>query len=62
MSSPPIDLRQRLSLANSFRFGNQPSRLGVGFVFTSVWFWQTAAFSFAPEFTQRFDLDGIKRR
>lgn len=31
--------------------------LGVGFVFTSVWFWQVAAFSFATVFTQRFDLD-----
>jgi len=31
--------------------------LGIGFVFTSVWFWQTAAFSFATVFTQRFDLD-----
>lgn len=30
---------------------------GVGFVFTSVWFWQVAAFSFATVFTQRFDLD-----
>ena len=31
---------------------------GVGFVFTSVYFWQVAAFSFATVFTQRFDLDG----
>ena len=31
--------------------------LGVGFAFTSVWFWQCAAFSFATVFTQRFDLD-----
>ena len=31
--------------------------LGVGFVFTSVWFWQVAAFSFASVFTRRFDLD-----
>ncbi len=30
---------------------------GVGFVFTSVWFWQVAAFSFATVFTQRFKLD-----
>ncbi len=30
---------------------------GVGFAFTSVWFWQCAAFSFATVFTQRFDLD-----
>lgn len=31
--------------------------LGIGFCFTSVWFWQTAAFSFATVFTRRFDLD-----
>ena len=31
---------------------------GVGFLFSSVWFWQRAAFSFANVFTQRFDLDG----
>ena len=30
---------------------------GVGFVFTSVWFWQAAAFSFGTVFTRRFDLD-----
>ncbi len=30
---------------------------GIGFVFTSVWFWQVAAFSFATVFTQRFGLD-----
>jgi hypothetical protein len=30
---------------------------GVGFLFTSVWFWQAAGFSFATCFTQRFDLD-----
>lgn len=30
---------------------------GVGFLYTSVWFWQCAAFSFATVFTQRFDLD-----
>lgn len=30
---------------------------GIGFVFTSVYFWQVAAFSFATVFTQRFDLD-----
>lgn len=35
--------------------------LGVGFVFTSVWFWQVAAFSFATVFTQRFDLDRTTR-
>lgn len=32
--------------------------LVVGFVWTSVWFWQVAAFCFATVFTQRFDLDG----
>jgi hypothetical protein len=31
--------------------------LGVGFLFTSVWFWQAAAFSFGTVFTRRFDLD-----
>jgi len=30
--------------------------LGVGFLVTSVWFWQVAAFSFATVFTRRFDL------
>ena len=30
--------------------------LGVGFLVTSVWFWQVAGFSFASVFTQRFDL------
>ena len=30
---------------------------GFGFLFTSVWFWQVAAFSFATVFTQHFDLD-----
>lgn len=30
---------------------------GVGFAFTSVWFWQVAAFCFATVFTQRFGLD-----
>jgi hypothetical protein len=32
--------------------------LGFGFAFnfTSVWFWQVAAFSFATVFTQRFGL------
>jgi len=29
---------------------------GVGFLFTSVWFWQVAAFSFACVFSQRFEL------
>jgi hypothetical protein len=31
--------------------------LGVGFLWTSVWFWQVAGFSFAACFTQTFDLD-----
>jgi hypothetical protein len=35
---------------------------GVGFAFTSVWFWQVAAFSFATVFTQRFDLDEGRAR
>ena len=30
---------------------------GVGFLWTSVWFWQVAAFCFATVFTQRFELD-----
>jgi hypothetical protein len=30
--------------------------LGVGFLVTSVWFWQVAGFSFATVFSQRFDL------
>jgi hypothetical protein len=34
---------------------------GVAFVFTSVWFWQVAAFCFATVFTQRFDLDARTR-
>ena len=29
---------------------------GIGFVFTSVWFWQVAAFCFASVFTQCFSL------
>jgi hypothetical protein len=29
---------------------------GVGFLVTSVWFWQAAGFSFASVFTQRFGL------
>lgn len=29
---------------------------GVGFLVTSVWFWQVAGFSFATVFSQRFDL------
>ncbi|RMG71299.1 MAG: hypothetical protein D6722_07155 [Bacteroidetes bacterium] len=31
--------------------------LGIGFLWTSVWFWQVAGFSFATVFTQRFALD-----
>lgn len=31
--------------------------LGVGFLVTSVWFWQVAGFSFARVFTRRFALD-----
>lgn len=31
--------------------------LGIGFLWTSVWFWQVAGFSFASCFTQTFDLD-----
>ena len=30
---------------------------GIGFLWTSVWFWQVAAFCFATVFTQRFELD-----
>ena len=30
--------------------------LGVGFLVTSVWFWQVAGFSFAAVFSQRFQL------
>jgi len=30
--------------------------LGVGFLVTSVWFWQVAGFSFASVLTQRFGL------
>lgn len=30
--------------------------LGVGFLFTSVWFWQSAGFSFATVFSQKFTL------
>ncbi len=32
--------------------------LGVGFFFTSVWFWQSAGFSFACVFSQKFQLAG----
>jgi hypothetical protein len=32
--------------------------LGVGFLFTSVWFWQVAGFSFATVFSQRYQLEG----
>lgn len=31
---------------------------GLGFLVTSVWFWQVAGFSFATCFTQRFELTG----
>ncbi len=31
---------------------------GVGFLYTSVWFWQSAGFSFATVFTQRHGLAG----
>lgn len=30
--------------------------LGIGFFFTSVWFWQSAGFSFAAVFSQKFGL------
>lgn len=30
--------------------------LGVGFLATSVWFWQVAGFSFASVFSQKYDL------
>ena len=30
--------------------------LGVGFLVTSVWFWQVAGFSFASVFTRAFAL------
>ncbi|NKB88498.1 MAG: hypothetical protein GKS06_09780 [Acidobacteria bacterium] len=32
--------------------------LGVGFLFTSVWFWQAAGFSFATVFSEKFGLRG----
>jgi len=32
---------------------------GVGFLFTSVWFWQVAGFSFATVFSQRFGLKPV---
>ena len=32
--------------------------LGIGFLWTSVWFWQVAGFSFATQFTRVFDLRG----
>ena len=39
--------------------------LGLGFLVTSVWFWQVAGFSFATAFSRRFDLfdatPGIRR-
>lgn len=30
---------------------------GIGFLFTSVWFWQVAGFSFATVFTKKFELE-----
>lgn len=30
---------------------------GVAFLFTSVWFWQSAGYSFATVFTRKFELD-----
>lgn len=33
--------------------------LGVGFLVTSVWFWQVAGFSFATVFTQKFRLQAV---
>ena len=30
--------------------------LGIGFLITSVWFWQVAGFSFARVFSQKYDL------
>ena len=35
--------------------------MGVGFLVTSVWFWQVAGFSFASVFTQRFSLTEQKQ-
>jgi hypothetical protein len=35
---------------------------GLGFVVTSVWFWQVAGFGFATVFTERFALDDSKLR
>lgn len=32
---------------------------GVGFLVTSVWFWQAAGFSFATVFTQKFELRAL---
>lgn len=34
---------------------------GIGFNFTSVWFWQSAAFSFGTVFTQTFSLDHVEQ-
>jgi uncharacterized protein DUF4013 len=34
--------------------------LGVGFLATSVWFWQVAGFSFATVFSRRFGLEGAQ--
>lgn len=35
---------------------------GVGFLLTSVWFWQVAGYSFATAFTRRFGLAGANSR
>ena len=34
---------------------------GVGFLFTSVWFWQVAGFSFGTVFTKTFDLRNVSK-
>lgn len=34
--------------------------LGIGFLFTSVWFWQVAGFSFATQFTRSFGLTALR--
>jgi hypothetical protein len=35
---------------------------GVGFLVTSVWFWQVAGFSFAVSFSRRYGLSGVSRQ
>jgi hypothetical protein len=32
---------------------------GIGFLVSSVWFWQVAGFSFATVFTDRFKLQAV---